>query len=163
MTNEQKPIDTLTTNDLATHRIWEYTDGPTGDETWIRPVKGARVASLTGKFVATRITLENGERPWAMIGNVDLGNAKLTKHFLTVSVEHNGRWFHLARYHDHDYADRGPQQLANFLGTSIAAVFPISYDISNEVGRESEAAKGSIVADPEEKLTRAEIIALAVP
>src|SRR5687768_12561741 len=106
-----------------------------------RPVRRTPVAKLTGKMVASRVTLANGHKPWALIGNVDLNNPELTKHFVSLSIENEGLWFHLARYHDHDYAARGPQQLAAFLGLPVGAVFPISYDVSDEVTGDKEAAK----------------------
>ena len=32
------------------------------------------------------------------VGNIDLTSTRRTQHFLTLSIESEGRWFHLARY-----------------------------------------------------------------
>lgn len=107
--------------------------------------------------------LANGNRVWALIGNLDTKNARMNEHFLTLSVVHNGKWFDLARYHDHDYVDHGPDALAHFLGLSIDDVFPISYDVRRYAKGEAEALAGTVQKKPRVRLSRAEIIAMAVP
>ena len=107
--------------------------------------------------------LASGRRVWALIGNVDPTNPRLTEHFVTISVEHNGRWFTLSRYHDFDYADNGPEALSRFLGYPIDDVFPIAYDIQEYAEGDAAALCGQIRKDPRERLSRAEIIAMAVP
>jgi hypothetical protein len=86
----------------------------------------------------------------AIIGNIDLADPRLSKHFLTISIEQGGRWFHLARYHDHDYGERGPEQLASFLGLQVEAVFPIAYNVTSTVRGQRAAARGEILAEPDE-------------
>ena len=99
-----------------------------------------------------------------MLGNIDPTNPRLTEHFLTVSVfRSDGALFHLARYHDLDAIERGPAALAAFLGLSLKAVFPLSYDVSAIVTGLPEVVRGTITSEPRERLTRAEVIALAVP
>jgi hypothetical protein len=100
---------------------------------------------------------------WSFLGNIDTSNPRLTEHFLTISIEFNGKWFHLARYHDYDFADRSPAKLATFLGKEVDSVFPISYDIRSFAEGEPYALTGTIEKEPQERLTRAEIIAMAVP
>lgn len=121
------------------------------------------VATLVGKLVGTEVMLANGESAWALVGNVDPTNVRMTEHFLTLSIERDGRWFTLARYHDIDYAEKGPDALARFLGLPVDAVFPIRYDIRRFVKGEIDALNGTISKEPRERLSRAEIIALAVP
>lgn len=116
MIENVKAVDSLTVADLKTFAVWQYTNREGADETYVRPVKRAQVASLTGKVVGTQVTLANGERVWALIGNVDPSNPRMTEHFLTLSVERDGRWFTLARYHNFDIAEYGPDALAKFLG-----------------------------------------------
>lgn len=157
-----KQIGSLRPEDFARFGVWEYKPGPGGDETWVKPVRATLVSTLDGRVVAARVVLANGEARWALIGNVSLDNPRLTKHFLSLSIEDGGRWFHLARHHDRDYAERGPQALATFLGIPLDRVFPIAYDISARVGVESTVTKGRITAEPDDRLTRAEVIALAV-
>ena len=38
----------------------------------------------------------------------------MTEHFLTLSIERNGHWFMLARYHDPDYDESGLRRWRNF-------------------------------------------------
>jgi hypothetical protein len=100
---------------------------------------------------------------WAIIGNVSAGDPRSTEHFLTLSVERSGRWFFLPRYHDFDYGERGPEALARFLSLSPDDVFPIAYDLSPYVeGGDPAALSGTITKEPREKLTRAELIAMAL-
>ena len=124
-----KPINQLAPSDFKKFKVWEYKRSTDGDETWVRPIKRIPVTKTIGRIIATEVTLANGETRWALIGNVDAGNPRLTKHFATVSIMVNDGRFHLTRYHDHDYTDRGPDQLAKFLGLAKENVFPISYDL----------------------------------
>jgi hypothetical protein len=93
---------------------------------WVRSVTVLPVSKVTGKIVGTPVLLASGREVWALIGNVDSTNPRLTEHFLTLSIEREGKWFHLARYHDCDYAERGPDALAQFLGVPVTDIFPIS-------------------------------------
>ena len=162
MTIEPKRLESLSSADLEAHSVWRFAPGRGGDETCLRPVIRVPVADLIGKLVATHLVLANGDRPWALVGNVDVASARLTSHVVTVSIERGGLWFHLARYHDFDYAERGPQALADFLGLRVVDVFPMVYDVSGAVRGPSEATVGSILAEPRERLTRAAIIALTL-
>ena len=158
-----KSINSLTAEDLRSHPVWQYVSDEASDETSVRPVKRIPVANLTGKVLGVQVLLANGSRAWALLGNVDPTNPRLAHHFPTFSVERDGRWFHLARYHDYDRDQRGPEKLAGFLGLSVEDVFPISYDARHCAKGDSSALIGTILDEPVEKLTRAEIIGLAVP
>jgi len=158
-----KPVDALTVEDLREHSVWQYAPGRLGNEITVRPLKKGPAANLTGKLVGTQVSLANGARFWALIGNVDVASPRLTTHFITISLEREGRWFHLARYHDFDVAERGPKQLAAFLGFSVDEVFPIAYDLSAYAKGDPQVLKGTVPIKPDEVLTRDEIIALAVP
>jgi hypothetical protein len=68
-----------------------------------------------------------------------------------------------SRYHDLDYSEKGPNALADFLGLQIDQVFPISYDIRHAAIGNASVLMGTILKEPREKLTPAEIIAMAVP
>jgi hypothetical protein len=163
MSTNTKPIEWLKVADLEANPVWQYTsDDRTGD-TLVRPIKRVPVKSLTGKVIGTQVRFANGRQAWALIGNVDPQNPRLTEHFLTVSIERDGKWFALARYHDFDYADRGPEALARFLGLPIDEVFPISFDLRQYAQGDPAALAGSVPKEPRERLSRAEIIALAVP
>ncbi len=163
MIENVKPVSSLSVADLQAYPVWQYTNREGFDETFVRPVKRVPVVNLTGKVVGTQVVLGNGQRVWALIGNVDAKNARLTEHFLTLSVERDGRWFTLARYHDLDYAENGPEGLAGFLGLPVDEAFPIAYDLRKYAKGDAAALSGQIRKEPRERLSRAEIIAMAVP
>jgi hypothetical protein len=163
MIENMKPVESLEVGDLQAHAVWQYANRDGVDETLVRPVKRVPVASLTGKIVGTQVRLANGTCVWGVLGNVDASNARLTEHFVTLSVFRNGRWFTLSRYHDFDYAENGPDALARFLSLSVEEVFPIAYDIREYAKGDPAALAGQIYKDPRERLSRAEIIGMAVP
>jgi hypothetical protein len=156
-------ISSLRVSDLEKYAVWRFANGDETDDTAIRPVKGLPVSTLTGRFVGTRVRLASGDCLWGIVGNLDARNAEMNEHFVTISIERKGRWFHLARYHDADYAERGPQALAGFLGLAVDDIFPISYDVRRFVKGNTAGLKGSISKEPRVRLTRAQIIAMAVP
>jgi hypothetical protein len=155
-----KTIDTISVSDLQANPVWKFCKG---GEAAIEPVKKMPCTTLNGRIVGTQVELADGTMAWALLGNIDTGNPAFSKHFLTLSVESNGDWFHLARYHDYDFDERGPAKLSEWLGKPVEQVFPIAYDIRHIVKGEFVTLKGKIEKEPSEKLTRAEIIALAVP
>jgi hypothetical protein len=165
MTAQVKPIASLQVTDLQAHPVWEYSNREIGDgdETFVRPVRRLPVAKLAGKVVGTQVMLANGQRVWALIGNLDPTSARLTEHFLTLSVECDGRWIALARYHDVDYATNGPEALARNLGLASEEVFPIVYDIRQYAKGDPVALCGQILKEPRARLSRSELIAMAVP
>jgi hypothetical protein len=129
MIENLKPVESLTVPDLEANPVWQYANSDGVGETIVRPVKKIPVKNLTGKVVGAQVRFANGSQAWALIGNVDVANPRFTEHFLTLSIKHGGRWFALARYHDHDFADRGPEALARFLGIRVDDIFPISVDV----------------------------------
>jgi hypothetical protein len=163
MSIESKRVETLTVSDIQAHPVWQYVNNDQLGETAVRPIKRIPVKNLLGRVVGTPVLLANGNARWALIGNIDTLNPRLTKHFLTISLEREGKWFTLARYHDADYSQRGPSALADFLGLDASQVFPLSYDISHYAEGDVSALVGKILREPDERLTRAEIIQMAVP
>lgn len=157
-----KRVESLRINDIRKHPVWEYVNDDKLGETVVRPHDQLPVRNLNGRVAGTRIHLANCSHVWALIGNVDTHNPRLTEHFLTLSVYRNRRWFVLARYHDFDYDDHGPAALASFLEMSIDEVFPISYDLSEVAEGDPAALIGRILKEPRERLPRAELIAMAV-
>jgi len=164
MNAHHKKVEELTIADLETFAVWQFanSDAHPG-ETVVRPLKKTPVKNLNGRLVGTPIRLANGSDVWALLGNIDPNNPRLTRHFLTLTIFLEGKQFTMARYHDFDSDGRGPQALAAFLRLPLDAIFPISYDISRFCIGKVAALIGTIPKDPEEKLTRAQIIALAVP
>lgn len=159
-----KRIDDLIPADLGEYPIWEFVSSSRKvGGLAVRPIRRVPVRQMSGKIVGTLVILANGSRIWALIGNIDEAEPQLTLHFLTISVFHGDRWFPMARYHDYDYNERGPRALAEFLKLTVDEVFPISYDIRDFCIAKSGVLVGKIEAEPTERLTREEIIGLAVP
>jgi hypothetical protein len=159
-----KTVDELTPDDLSAFPVWQFTNAHEHiDETVVRPVKKTPVKSLRGRAVGTQVTLANGAQRWALIGNVDPDNPRLTQHFLTISLFDHGAWFSMARYHDYDAETHGPAAVAEFLGLPLTAVFPIRFDLRRYCVGDSPALAGTIEQEPQERLTRGQVIALAVP
>jgi hypothetical protein len=157
---EMKPVESLTLADLQANPVWKYTNNDEMGETSVRPVKKLPVANLAGKIIGTQVRLSSGLVVWALVGNIDSNNKRLNKHFVTLSLERDGKWFHLARYHDFDFTTRGPEQLAQFLGLPVNDIFPIVYDARKFSQGNPDALTDAIEKEPQEKLSRAEIIKL---
>lgn len=158
-------LEKMSVEELARHPVWRmvFDDDLDDDQVFVTPVERLPVRTLSNKLVVTNVVLSNGESRLAMLGNIDPENARKTRHFLMASLYDQGRWFHLARYHDSNVSTSGPHALAAFLRLPMKAVFPISYDIRAFVRGDPEALAGTIPAEPEERLSRERIIALAVP
>ena len=159
----KQSIEYITTGEIRDTPVWRYASKTRSDETELVPVRKLPCKNLNGRLVGTQVLLADGSLLWSFRGNIDTSNPGLTKHFITISIEKNGKWFHLARYHDYGFADRSPAHLAAFLGKDIDAVFPIRYDIQSLSEGEPAALKGTFEKEPKVRLTRAEIIAMAVP
>ena len=158
-----KSISALQISDLEKFPVWQFTNDDKADDTAVRPIELLPMAALVGKVIGTRTRLANGDTPWAILGNLDAKNAQMNEHFATLSVERNSHWFHLARYHDGDYLENGPDALARFLGLAVDDVFPISYDVREYVTGYPVALAGSILKEPRVRLTRDQIVAMAIP
>lgn len=154
-----KPVEKLTVSDLSNYPVWEYV---VGGETAVRPVGDLPINSLQSRVVGTKVQLAIGSRLWAIVSGISLRNSRSTRHFLTLSVENHGAWFHLARYHDVDYDRRGPKQLAEFLGLPVSSVFSIEYDLTDIVSADAALVKGAIPLEPQEMLSEDELIQLAL-
>ena len=162
MIEDVKSVGALTVADLQAAPVWQYTNRDGAGETMVRSVRRVPVKNLTGKLIGTEVRLANGTKAWALIGNIDARSPRITEHLVTLSIEYAGRWFSLARYHDFNYADRGAEALSRFLGLAVDEIFPISFDVQQYAEGDPEALKGSIRKEPRERLSRAEIIAIAV-
>ena len=156
-----KSLSDLTVRDLAEFPVWEFVAGADGSF-YVEPVERLPVTDLRNRVVGTTVLLRSGELCWAILGNIDLRNKRCTEHFLTLSVEKGSRWFDLARYHDVDYARRGPEQLGRFLGLPLSSIFPIEYDISGVASAHPGLLKGSVPLEPGEVLPQDKLIQLAL-
>jgi hypothetical protein len=156
---QMKPVEKINVTDISNYPVWEYA---TNGETIVRPVCDSTVNSLQNRIVGTIVKLANGKRLWAILSGISLKDRRSTEHFLTLSIEKDGAWFHLARYFDVDYDKRNPRRLAEFLGLHVSDVFPIEYDLSEVVDADVVLLKGSVPFEPKEKLSEDELMELAV-
>ena len=157
-----KPVESLTVADLELAPVWQYTNRDGADETMVRAVKKIPVADVSGKLIGTQVRFANGTQAWALIYNVVPESARQMDHLLTVSIERAGKWFDLACYHDIDYANGSPEALARFLGLAVDEIFPISFDLRPYVAGDPALLQGSVPREPRERLSRDEIIAMAL-
>jgi hypothetical protein len=159
-----KNVGDLSIADFREHPVWEFTNEDLDGDFAVRPVRRVPVNSLEGRIVGTQVRLADGTRVWAMLSNVDVTNPEGTRHYLTIGLQRNGRWFPMARYHDPDWDTTGaPHAVASFLGKNIDDVFPISYDLRAIALGDTASLVGTVEANPKPRLTRRELIARAVP
>ncbi len=159
----RKPVYRLTPHDLAAFPVWEYADDEEGlpgrDETWMRPVLSLPVSDLTNRVVAVPVALSAGQTLLAAMSNVNLDDPSDHEHFLVIGLyRQDGEKFVLARYHDHERQQQGPQQLADFLGLSMDAVFPIAYDLSSIAVGQPEHLRGTVEAEPRNPQSRRDLM-----
>jgi hypothetical protein len=119
------------------------------------------VTILAGRIVGTQLRLANGSLAWGYLGNLSLTNRRATQHFLSLSVARDGRWFHLARSHQH-FTSCAPSDLAEFLDLPIESVFPIAYDVSAHCSGQSDLVAGLMSQDPAPELSEEELMELAI-
>jgi hypothetical protein len=155
-----KPAESLTVADFQAYPVWEFLNDDDIGETMVQPVEELPVGNLDNRLIGAQVRLANGSLVWALIGNFDVSNPRSTQHFLTLSIEHDGKRFHLARYHDVGFPEEGPEALARFLGLHVDDVFPISVDVRRYVRGDPAALTAVVLKEPQEKLTREELIAL---
>lgn len=157
-----KPAESLTVADFKAHPVWEFLNDDEIGETMARPVEKFPVETLDNRIVGAPVRLGNGLEVWGLFGNFDVKNPRATQHFLALSIDRGGKWFHLARYFDFDFSDRGPEGLARFLGLGVDDVFPITVDVRRYVQGHPAALTAVVLKEPQEKLTREERLEMAV-
>lgn len=164
-TPNRKPINELTVADLKRHPVWRFllSRESSLDETWVSPVKSLPVSDLANRVVGTHAHMACGSPIFCLLGSVSLRDPKRTQQFIGLTVfRDDGERFHLARYFDVDYADQGPEALAEFLGRTVEEVFPISYDMGSVARGHNEVTKGLIPAEPLTRLTGKERMELVI-
>jgi hypothetical protein len=162
MIENMKPAESLTVADFEAHPVWEFLNDDEIGETMVRPVEKIPVDSLDNRILGFQVPLANGLQVWATVGNFDVTNPRATQHFLFLSIERRGKWFHLARYFDFDFPARGPEGLARFLGLGVDDVFPITVDVRRYVRGHPAALTAIVLKKPREKLTDEELLTMAV-
>ena len=156
------PVEKITEALFRANPVWEFINDDETDETLVKPVKKLPVSSCDGRLVGCELRLADGSTIFGFLGNLDLTKADRNQHFLTLSLFLNGSIEHLARYHDIDFSDSGPASLAQKIGKKEEDIFPISYDISLCAIGSGDCIHGLIQKEPKQKLTRSEIIMLAL-
>ncbi len=156
------PVETLTEALLRKDPVWEFCNDDEAGETCVRPVKKLPVTSGDCRLFGCEFQFRDGSRAFGFIGNLSLSAADKNRHFLTVSVFVGSEIYHLARYHDFDVAKRGPATLAKKFGKKEDDMFPIAYDLSDIAAGSEECIRGTILKEPMQRLTRGEIIQLAL-
>jgi hypothetical protein len=156
------PVEKLTESLFRANPVWEFCNDDEAGETLVRPVKKLPITSSEGRLVGCEMRLADGSIIFGFLGNLDLTKEDRNQHFLTLSLFINGSIQHLARYHDIDFSDRGPASLAKKTGKKEGAIFPISYDVSKFATGSKDCICGSIQKEPKQKLSRSEIIMLAL-
>jgi hypothetical protein len=161
-----KPADQLMPSVFATHRVWEFVndmEAQTADETVLRPMVQYPVDSLANRLAGAELSLANGQKVFGILGNIDLADPVSTEHFLTVTVFRPlGAKFDLARYHDFDYSQRDAAALAAFLNLPVDAVFPMCSDITDVAVGHPDCLRRSIPAALLSRLSRKDLMALAL-
>ena len=156
------PVESLTVAHVKAHPVWEFINDDLAGDTLVRPVAQLPVMDLDGRLVGCEVALASGMLVWSLLGNIDVNNPRSTEHFLSLSIFGARECFYLSRYHDLGYATNGPAQLAAFLGLNVDEVFPIQYDVSAYSRGDAAALRGAIRSSPRERLSRSDLIEMAV-
>ncbi|MFN7733469.1 MAG: hypothetical protein ACK5OB_16350 [Pirellula sp.] len=156
-----KAVDTLTQHDLEKHRVWRFANNR--EEWTLKPVTRLPCVDLKNKVASTKLMFADGSVHWGLVGNFDVEDRASNEHFLTVSILHEGRWFHLARYFDHDFSERGPEALAAFFSKSMDEIFPISGSLAGLLAASANDLELIVPAKPSKMLRLEELMAMAVP
>lgn len=152
----------LTVDDLIQCPVWEMVEDTKSGDVLVKPVRRLPARTLRNRLIGTNLQLADGSTAWALLGNVSANHLAATKHFMTVSVHHAGKWFDLARYHDVDSARRDAAALARFLSKEVPDVFPMRYDLTSIATGLKDALSGQLPALPQEQLGQNELISLSL-
>ena len=158
-----KLFSLIKVSDLEQHPVWKVILDDDSVDVSVFPVQTLPVIKLDSRFVGTRVRLANEQVAWAMLFNVDLTDLRKTEHLVQLRIEHNGRWFRLARYWDVDAESNGPNALAELLGIPVDEVFPIHYALTGVARGLASVIKGQVPKEPRERLPRDEVITMCVP
>jgi hypothetical protein len=155
-------VEDLTEELFRNHPVWEFIPEDECGDTGLRPVESSPVSCTEGRLFGGKFRLADGSEVLGYLGNFSSTDKDHNAHFLTLSIFVDGTVKHLSRYHDFDFVERGPSWLAQKLGKKEEEVFPISYDFSDVATGREECLRGSIPREPEIKLSKNELIRLAV-
>jgi hypothetical protein len=160
----KKAVTKLTPEDFQKYPVWEYQWGKSdkNGDTIVKSVEALPVADLSNRYVVgVPVRLANGNQVWAALENIQTAKPHKTQHVICLTIEKDGKWFHLARYFDPWYDKENPEALSKFLGLPIDDIFPISYDVQPYVAMDSPAHAGQIPREPKERLPSDLVLKLA--
>jgi hypothetical protein len=161
-TQKPIPVGKLTEKLFREYPVWEFTNDDEPDEAFVRPVKNFPVSSGDSRLFGCIVLLADGSAAFGLLGNISLSSSQQNAHFRTLSLFVRGQEHYLSRYHDFDFEKHGSTALAKALGKKVEQVFPIAYDLSPFAIGAPDYIRASIPAKPEKKLSRSEIIRLAL-
>ncbi len=151
----------LNISDIEFSSCWRFTNS-FEDELEIEAIPDCSYDDLSGLIIGTQIKLADGSTVWALLQNISRAGQEVNDHFLTVTINQNGEWFTLARYHDINRQIFGPNSLALFLGRTIQDIFPMTYDLRDILNADTEKLIGTIHEQPANRLSRQELISLSL-
>jgi hypothetical protein len=155
-------IDDLSVEDLKNFPVWRVkSNARTGDSELV-PVRRLPCKNLDCCIVGVQVMLADESTTYGILGNVHTNDRERTEVFVTISIEKNGEWFHLARYFDCDFNSSGPKELGKFLGKKLNEIFPIRYDLRLFSKGDLSALCGVILVAPKKRLTEDEIMEMAL-
>ncbi|PQO26521.1 hypothetical protein [Blastopirellula marina] len=158
----KKCFHDLTVSDVQADPIWRFTNENPDDDLEVESVKETHFSNLSGLIIASQVEFADSSKHLALLQNVSLAGQKVNDHFLSLTIEMNGDWFPLARYHDAAIENFGPEQLAAFVGKAVKDVFPIRYDLRETLHSDSMRLAGFVRDVPISPLTDDELISLAL-
>jgi len=158
----RKDLSDIAPDDFRTFPVWEFTNEDEISETMLRAIEELPVSSLSGRIVGTQVVLANGSYVPAFLMNVSLDNPRHNEQFITLNVFTDSEVFQLARYFDPWYDTDGPDALAKVLDLDISDVFPIAYDIGANCVGDPASLRNSFLIEPRVRLSRDEIMRMAV-
>lgn len=155
-------IDDLSVEDLNDFPVWRVkSNSRTGDSELV-PVRRLPCKNLDRCIVGVQVMLADGSTTYGILGNVHTNDRERTEVFVTIAIEKNGEWFHLARYFDCDFNNSGPSELGKFLGKKLTEIFPIRYDLQVFSKGDPSALSGVIPIAPKKRLSEDEIMDMAL-
>jgi hypothetical protein len=158
----KKCFHDLTVADVTNYPIWRFTNANPDDDHEIETVNEHSFRNLSGLIIASEVEFGDSSKHLALHQNVSLGGQKVNDHFLSLTVNRDGDWFPLARYHDVSIEKYGPRHLADFMGKAVSDVFPIKYDLREVLNSDSARLVGFVRETPLSPLTDDELISLSL-
>lgn len=152
----------LSPENLNLQQLWTYTPSKDG-ALWIKPSKKNR--TLENKLIATNVQFSDGTFHPALIEGIDIEFPEFSKHNrqITIWIPNYG-WFQLALYNDSDACKKlyGELVLSKLFNKSVNQIFPIYFDLRNQLNIDDNSLFGYFEHNPSWGITREEAISILV-